>query len=255
MLKDHWDCLLEEIRKRKKWIIYSILIGFPILVLVLGITLQGTTDALVAFGTISMALAILYIEIIKPWLQKPRIEIEFKNKPPFCVSAQPITRNGRLSSNFSYHIRLKVTNKGKSVAKKLRGKLLEILTITDEKKEKPIDFFNPVFLHWSSEEFARGDLRYLNPLDLCYKEYDYLDIVFTQEQKKDLVTICTNPFPRGCIKWFGIKQTLPLIKRPVFQIVIVGENIEPATQTYKLIWDGEKYDGIKLELYKEIQKP
>ena len=52
------------------------------LVLILGLT--GHAELASALGTISMALIIVYIEIIKPWLQKPEIKIEFENETPFC---------------------------------------------------------------------------------------------------------------------------------------------------------------------------
>lgn len=42
-------------------------------------------NLLIAFGTIGMTLIIVYIEIIKSWIQKPEIKIEFKkDKDPYC---------------------------------------------------------------------------------------------------------------------------------------------------------------------------
>lgn len=255
MLKDYWNWLLEEVEKRK-WIVYSILIGFAILVLVLGIILQEIANALVAFGTIGMVLAIVYIEIIKPWLQKPEIKIQFKNETPFCLDVIP-----SLSGNkyHNYHIRIKVINKGKAIAKKVRGKLIMV----KDKQGNLLERFDPVFIHWSSMEIQqkvapyineKQELKlkkyyeqpnYLDPIDLSSGEYDHLEIVYTsnKKEKKNEVKICTSSIRRGTAKEFRMNQTQNIY---FLTIVISGENIEPATEEYKLVWDGKKYDEIKM---------
>ena len=77
----------------EKLIVYLLLIEVFVLILILGIT-RGE-DLAVALGTISMALAIVYIEIIKPWLHKPKIKIEFKNgkEPVGIYSGIPYINN------------------------------------------------------------------------------------------------------------------------------------------------------------------
>lgn len=250
-LQSPWNMLSEKGQKQDKFVIYLLLIEVFVIILILGIK---AANLAVALGTISMALAIVYIEIIKPWLQKPKIKIEFDNKRPFCLPVKTVPGN-----YLHYHIRLKVTNECELMAKRVRGKLIEII---DEEKRKPVEQFDPVFLHWSSVEFVRNvKPDYINPINLSYKEYDYLEIIFTEQEKTGQVTICTTTFPRGCIKEFNMNQPdfnilkkIAQINCPIFKIVISGQNIEPATEKYKLVWNGEKYDEIKMESYKENSK-
>lgn len=254
--------LSEKGEKQDKFIIYLLLIGVFVIVLIVGIT---KADLAVALGTISMALAIVYIEMIKPWLQKPKIKVEFKDELLFYLG---VVSNG----HNHYHIRLKVINEGKSTAKRVRGKLIDI----KDKKGNILKRFDPVFLHWSSMEILEKRAvinlkekprlctyyeqpNYLDPLGLSPKEYDYLEIIYTGEElssekegkKEGRVMICTSQTPRGTAKNFRMNQTQNTY---FLTIVISGENIDPVTEKYKLVWNGEKYNKIKMEPYKENSK-
>lgn len=261
-LQSFWNMLSEKGEKQDKFIIYLLLIEVFVIILIVGIT---KADLAVALGTISMALAIVYIEIIKPWLQKPKTKVEFKDELLFYLD---VVSNG----HNHYHIRLKVINEGKSTAKRVRGKLIDI----KDKKGNILKRFDPVFLHWSSMEILEKRAvinlkekprlctyyeqpNYLDPLDLSPKEYDYLEIIYTGEElssekegkKEGLVMICTSQTPRGTAKNFWMNQTQNTY---FLTIVISGENIDPVTEKYKLIWNGEKYNKIKMEPYKENSK-
>lgn len=127
--------------------IFLLVVGFcsvPLLAIVVFLLKSPSSEAiyiadlLVAFGTISMASVIVYIEIIKPWGKKPRIAIEFDNKAPFCRNATP---EGEKES-WEY-FRVKITNIGNSAAKKVRGKLVEL----DTGHTVINEFFDPLFLH------------------------------------------------------------------------------------------------------------
>lgn len=195
-------------------------------------------DLLVASGTISMVLIIVYIEIIKPWLRKPRIVIEFDNKAPFCRTAY----NGK---KMRYYIRLRIQNAGRSVAKKLRGKLVEV---TKEDGKVDTDF-DPLFLHWTTIEKTRRLefdpwANFLNPLDLNPTEFDYLDVFDLgegEEPKERPIKITHTPYQRGCRKDFGMSQITN-----IFKITIHGENVDPVSGKYRLAWDGKKYDEIRM---------
>lgn len=240
-MQSFWNMLSEKGEKQNKFVIYLLLIEVLVLVLILGVT--GNGELAVALGTISMALAIVYVEIIKPWLQKPEIKIEFKNKPPFC---RKVTE--RRTSINQYHIRLKIKNEGQSIAKKLRGKLVEVT----RKDGSPDKDFDPLFLHWTAKEPKPTEIssvynwaNILDPIDLYKKEYDFLDIFFLiegeEKDPKKAIRIGHTNFPRGCLKEFGISKI-----ENTFKITIYGENIEPATETYKLKWDGEAYNEIEM---------
>jgi len=197
-----------------------------------------SADLLVAFGTISMALVILYIEILKPWAEKPKIAIEFDNKAPFC---RHITPEGTTQSRESF--RIKVVNIGTSVAKKVKGKLVEfdtqILTVNE--------FFDPLFLHWSSIEPMKGldklgfttTTKYLDSIDLGAEEWDYLDVFSIGEEKyRHLIIIATSPEPRGCLKQFVMRDEI------ILKITVFAENTDPVSKRYQLVW--QDHDRIRM---------
>lgn len=144
-LQNLWDMLSKKGEKQDKFVIYLLLIEVFVIILILGIKREG--NLAVALGTISMALAIVYIEIIKPWLQRPKIEIEFENEAPFCrdclIRSNVIDSAGVIKDEYGYFIRLRIRNIGGSLAKNLRGKLVEV---TKQSGELDADF-DPLFLH------------------------------------------------------------------------------------------------------------
>ena len=256
--------LSEKGEKQDKFVIYLLLIEVFVIILILGIKEEG--NLAVALGTISMALAIVYIEIIKPWLQKPKIKIEFKNDPPFCrdclieVNVKTPTPAYK-GPAFGHFIRLKIRNIGGSLAKNLKGKLVKVI---DRDGEINTDF-DPLFLHWVSiPRIKRVELdpfeKWLDPIDLNVGEWEYLDVFNTLEklEKKEdsnenspkkeekgffkgLVYIGTKEEARVSRNKFNISEGLK-----AFKITIYGDNIEPVTETYRLDWDG-KNNKIKMD--------
>ena len=233
-LQSLWNMLSEKGQKQDKFVIYLLLIEVFVIILILGIK---AANLAVALGTISMGLAIVYIEIIKPWLQKPKIQIEFDNKRPFCLPVKTVPGNC-----LHYHIRLKVTNEGELMAKRVRGKLVGVNTgnkIIDE-------FFDPLFLHWTSIEPIRGlgklgfqtSAPYLGPIDLNAKEWDYLDVFSTDEKRRNVILIATSLQPRGCLKQFIMRE------RAILKITIHGENIKPVPKIYELVWANHNKNKI-----------
>ena len=143
---------------------------------------------LAAIGTIVMTFIITLIEVIKPWIQKPEIKIEFKNDPPFCrdclIEVNVKTpAPGYKGPAFGYFIRLKIRNIGGSLAKNLRGKLVKVIN-----RDGEIDTdFDPLFLHWVSiPRIKRVELdpfeKWLDPIDLNVGEWEYLHVFNTLEK-------------------------------------------------------------------------
>lgn len=213
------------------------------------IDVEDGVSLLVAIGTVGMTLMLVYLEVFKSWIKKPEIKIEFENKLPFCRDC-PTTVKGEVG----HFIRLKIRNAGGSLARNLRGKLVEIID-KDGKIDKE---FDPLFLHWTSIPLVRAyeidpKVKWLDPIDLNVGEWEYLDVFYTLQkgvdhtkissvkQKEDFVYINTKEQTRGCRTDFKMSEGLV-----VFKITIYGENTEPATEIYELAWDGKKYDEIKM---------
>ncbi len=257
-LKCFWNMLSKKGEKQDKFIIYLLLIEVFVIILIVGIAkidAEVKTNLAVALGTISMALAIVYIEIIKPWLQKPKIKIEYKNEDPFCRKC-----DFRVENNIGCLIRLRIRNIGGSVAKNLRGKLVDVIN----KDGKTYKYFDPLFLHWAStpiiEKVDIGKYaKWLDPIDLNAGEWEFLDVFITKtpkkkqkesdtdylerkEKEKGLLYINTKTEARGCVMILKISEGLK-----AFKITIYGNNIEPVTETYKLKWNGENYNEIEMD--------
>lgn len=197
--------------RRLVFIVFLLAVGFLFFLVlrhrgVVNMDITIWANLLVAGGTISMVVLIAYIEIIRRRWGKPKVIIEFDNKAPFCRCATP---EGTEESRD--YVRIKVTNAGKSVAKRVRGKLVGVNTgnkIIDE-------FFDPLFLHWTSIEPIRGldrlgfqtSTQYLDSVDLNAKEWDYLDVFSTDEKRRSLISIATSPQPRGCLKQFIMRES------------------------------------------------
>lgn len=211
------------------------------------------TSFFVAVGTIGMSSVIVYIEILKPLLQKPKLKIEFDNGVPFCRDVREEKRDKQ-----QYHIRLRVENKGGSVARGLRGKLVKV---ANEDGTLDTDF-DPLFLHWTTVEPKPTEIssifnweNILEPIDLNKREFEFLDIFYLisgEEKSEKPVNIYHTNFPRGCLKGFGTDKLTS-----AFKITIYGENVKPVTKTYKLDWNGKKYNEIRMyemEDEKKMQK-
>ncbi len=213
---------------------------------------------LVAIGTVGMTLMLVYLEVFKSWIKKPEIKIEFRNEAPFCRDTPTSVEN-----EVGHFIRLRIRNTGGSVAKNLRGKLVEVI----DKDGKIYKDFDPLFLHWVSIPVIRQNridprAKWLDPIDLNVKEWEYLGVFYTLgtlkkkedsngnslgKKEKGLIHIRTKEEDRGCRMEFKISEGLK-----AFKITIYGENIEPVTETYELAWDGKKYNNI--EMYKAGRK-
>jgi hypothetical protein len=248
-LESPWNMLWKKGEKQDKFVIYLLSIEVFVIILIVGIAkidLMVKVNLAVALGTISMALAIVYIEIIKPWLQKPKIKIEFRNEAPFCrdcIIGKAVVA-GKLRYQYGYFIRLRIRNIGGSLSKNLRGKLVEV---TKPNGELDADF-DPLFLHWTTIEKRQREIdpwaNYLDPLDLNSTEFDYLDIfnlLEGRESEERPIEIIHTPHERGCRKYLEMSQV-----KNTFKITIYGENIEPVTEIYKLKWDGKNYNEIKM---------
>lgn len=108
------------------------------------------------------------------------------------------------------------------------------------------------FLHWTTIEPKATDLpgvldwgNFLDPIDLREKEYELLaffHVIKGQEKSKEPIKIYHTDFRRGCPKEFGMDKI-----ENRFKITIYGDNIEPATETYRLDRDGKKYSQIEMQ--------
>lgn len=192
-----------------------------------------------ALGTISLALITFIIAIVIPWWKKPKFKMEFDNVQPFCretTLAEAISVEGvtaPIPPKLGYWLRLRVTNSGKSVAKRCIGKLVKVMN--DSGRE--LTNYDPVTLHWVGTSWEDVPFR---PIDLNQGEYEFLDVFVTRTDFPDRAFICTDTYLRGIPK-----DLSPSTYR--IQITIYGDNVEPRTKEHRLIWAASNYRDIRLE--------
>jgi len=190
----------------------------------------------VAIGTVGAVVLVLFLEFFK----KPKLEIDFEQKEPYCRKTRFLM--GAYGAAFSrYWIRIKVANKGRTVAKNCEAKLVDITEIRDN---ETVHFqpFDPVILRWASYP-EETDLR---PTDINKQEYEYLNVIYTVESGESRIQkdaegqakICTDARGRGIIDF------LPVGKY-ILTVTIYGENVDPVSKKFRLIWEG-KWDEIKM---------
>jgi len=189
---------------------------------------------LVAIGTLGAVIVALFPEMLK----KPKLKIEFQQTEPYCRKTTLVSSPTQI---LAYWIRIAVKNEGKKVAKNCEGKLVEITEIRDE-KNIPFQPFDPAILRWASYP----DFTDLRPVDINREEYEYLNVVYTvepgesetQKNAEGQAFICTDTRRRGMV------GSLP-VGRYALTLTIYGENADPVSKKFALLWNG-KWDEIKM---------
>lgn len=208
-----------------------------------GLIIQDTPfEKISAIGTllaVSVALFAVFWPSILRRLNKPKLIFEFDNKEPYCRRIPNILdpRTGKITQLKSYYVRLRIKNKGRSIARNCKGKLIAIAhkdlgTLRQD--------FDPVILRWVGNYNSSG------VLDINSREYEYLD-VFSTNEKSDRFHIAAIDYsiPRGI--------TMNPQRDDYFILVSVyAENAEPIDKVYK-ITNGARYDDIILSTATEKQ--
>lgn len=130
-------------------------------------------------------------------------------------------------------MRLKITNSGKSVAKRCVGKLVKVM----DDSGRELTNYDPVVLHWVGTSWDDVPFR---PIDLNQGEYEFLDVFFTRTDHPQNAIICTDAYARGIPKIISVGTYQ-------IQITIYGDNVNPCPNEFRLIWAATNYRDIRLE--------
>jgi hypothetical protein len=181
-----------------------------------------------AGGTIFLALITVFIAIVMPRWRKPKFKVEFDKK--FCRTAE-VPKD-------SYWLRLKVTNTGRSVAKRCFGKIVKFIDDSGERTD-----LDPVMLHWIGTTWGYPPYPpFFTPIDLNRGQHALLDVLVTKADSPGKAFIFTYGFLNGT------NTTDILSGNGQIQITIDGDDVEPHTREYSIIWDNmSDYTSIRLE--------
>lgn len=225
-----------------------------------GLRIQGSPfEKATAFGTLT-AVAVALFAVFWPSILKrrnrPKLSFELDNTEPFCRHTFGLMDIGTRTTQRlnSYHIRLRVKNKGKSIARRCEGKLIAIA----HKDLKTLrQDFDPVVLHWvGSDAVVRNlgvgsrSIQFTKTpsIDINAKEYEYLDFLSTHE-KTDRFEIQAIDYdiPRGI--------TLdPQKDDYYFLVTIYSENTDPVSEIYKTTIGKSSYDDITMTVANDTEK-
>lgn len=225
-LQSLWNMLSKKGGKQDKFVIYLLLIEVFVIILILGIH-KETAALASALGTISMALVIVYIEIIKPWLQKPEIKIEF-NEKRYC-------RHEKKEKDPCYYCHFSVINSGLSQADDCEAVLEKICRWDDGKKKQgwqECKDFILVNLKWSGETQGseRACFKTIYPGERRY----FCDIVRVTNSEKE-----EERFTLELGRTFISQDNYLLHGKYKIQISVYSKNAAKVTKKFVIDWCGE----------------
>lgn len=212
--------------KNLAFILSSVAIFVMMVVIYLRNIREGV-NLLVAFGTVGMTLVIVYIEIIRSWIQKPEIKIEF-DEEKHC-------RHEKKKKNPCYYCHFMVLNSGLSQADDCEAVLEKIWDANGEEdhlKWPEREDWIPVNLKWSAER--KGSER------ACFKtiypgarKY-FCDIVRVSNSKKK-----EDKFVFELGRTFISQDTFLERGKYRIQISIHSKNTARVTKEFTIDWCGE----------------
>jgi hypothetical protein len=194
-----------------------------------------------AVGSIAAAVIVLinlYLLFIKPRWERPRLNIEFGMRAPFCRE----TISGKFRSTDpkvtvpTYWVRVRIRNSGKATAKSCLGKVTEVM----DSDGKVMDEFDPTQMHWVTTDWGRVSFA---TLDLGGRgDYEYIDLLAVQAND-DKAYICGDQFEWAHYPPRGLRNYLEPGKY-VIRFVVYAENAESAEKYLSLVWGGRAIEDI-----------
>lgn len=187
--------------------------------------------------SIIVALAVVYRDFLRDLVFGPSLRIEFSLDEPISRETPikwGIKSNVDLGYRQAFWPRLRITNEGKTVAKKCEGILTEIRECGGSINKK----YDPLTLRWAIAPLGKG----LEPIDIAPGRSVDLNTITTIEGETH-ARFATHNDPRG----------VPLSLEPDkywLRITIFGDNFKPVHRWYAVNWDGKNFKEIQM---KEVQ--
>ena len=198
----------------------------------------------------AVALFVPYLaELIKRKWFAPDLKIEFELKPPDCHK----TKFG--NNEPVYYFRFRVTNSGKSQAKRCEAVIEKLYKEDSAGNYHPIKY-TPINLVWGS---SYGGYVDINPDRTFHCDLFHIPSANFQSQVLQqgayVDPVDTPSYPLGiilCVKaaFFSQPNRLPP-GRYCISVGIFSENNKKISRTFKISWSGN-WKNIEEEMFKEI---
>jgi len=183
------------------------------------------SELIIALGTLVATIILGILAQILPWYRSPQLEVDFKNREPFCQHYPP-----------GYWIRLEVRNKGQKTAHHVTGSLIEIRR-ADYTLLPLRSFFD---LNWCVTEAPV-------PVSLRPSEKSFLDLVVIREDNPDTLRIQTS---------IPAQQRQSSLPRDTyfFRVEVYAEDAKPAKALYHVTWPVAGMDQIRMRRIRGIER-
>jgi hypothetical protein len=171
-----------------------------------------------AAGTIAAVIVALGIAWLWPWLNRPRLIIEFEPVEPYSRATRDLP--DLIPSRW---VRVRVKNVGRDVAKQCTGKLVAVLDANGKQRNDR----DSIQLMWAGVVVGHE----LDPIDLCRQDSQFLGVV-TATERDTQARFVTDQAPRG------FPQTLePLVEHRI-TVAAYATNANPAIAHFDVYFVG-----------------
>ena len=221
----------------KKLLVFSIPVVSIIVVLLVSYSHKKWENPLIAAGTVGAAVsaiwAIIYLELFKPYFDRPILEIKEPGfEPPFYRQAPEIDRQTGRQVGIGYYINILLKNNGKRTAKNCQPILTSMWELNQGNWEKEKNWIS-VPLRWAAgeeEEYnVPGKLREARNI-IPYRPYYFnLGKISTQHPNEFIIfdlprlTAQRSKFDAG---------------EYCFEVTVTGEEVDLPPKYFYIVWRG-----------------
>jgi hypothetical protein len=223
---------------KKFFIAVSVPFVFTISVFLISYSCKSWENPLIAAGTVGAAIAavwaIIYLEIIKPYFNRPKLEIKEPGFKPKFYRYAPERDNAGNKVGIGYYINILLINNGEHMAINCQPVLTGMWKLNNEAWIKELNWI-AVPLKWAAGE----DIVDLGPLQKIREERN---LVPHRPYYFNLGNISTR-YP----KIFKLKQIVKLNAQDdelnsgeyCFEVRVTGEEVDLPPKYFYVIWRGE----------------
>ena len=181
----------------------------------------SAAEWMTAFGTLGAVLVALFGPMLWGWWRKPRLEISYEPREPYCRYTWLLERG----NPESHWVRVKVTNGGRGTAKRCKGKMIAVYRADGSLREDR----DSMLLHWAGMLPEQG----LEPLDLAREEHQLLDVVHARSDRRDAALVVADPTPAGFPKELEAGQPHRV------RLAVYADNADPVTKDFVITYGGD----------------
>lgn len=202
--------------------------------------IELTIQALIAIGTLLLAIIAVYGERVKRWLFRPHLDTTVGDSPPYVEKiGEPRTSTGGAPTPVSAVIKMRVSNSGSSSAQLCKG-LIQKIFCTRAASDTFFELraLSPSALYWNNDkdEFTISPKipSYLEVARIEKAEAPSLDTGATASPASEYVLFVAIEEP-------GIKGRLIRLGkgRFIIPVILIADNIRnPITVFVDIFWNG-----------------